>query len=57
LIHGFTINLEFEDTSVNLVDHEYGLDLFGKSLTEDSLGLDANTFDVIDDDKGTISDT
>jgi hypothetical protein len=54
LEHGFSINLEFKDTSINLVDHEAWLDLLGKSLSEDSLGLDGHTFDVIDDDKGTI---
>jgi len=57
LIHGLTIDLEFEDTSIDFVDHEYGLDLFSESLTEDSLGLDANTFDVIDDDESTIGNT
>ena len=57
LVHGLTIDLEFQDASVNLVDHHDGLDLFGKSLTEDSLSLHANTLDVIDDDKSAISDT
>jgi len=57
LIHSLTIDLEFEDTSIDFVDHEYGLDLFSESLTEDSLGLDANTFDVIDDDESTIGNT
>jgi hypothetical protein len=57
LIHGLTINLEFEDTTINLVDEKNWLDLFTEGLTEDGLGLDANTFDVIDDDEGTVSDT
>jgi hypothetical protein len=57
LVHGLTVNLKFEDTSVNLVDHEDWLDLLGKSLSQDSLGLDRNTLDVIDDDKCTISDS
>ena len=57
LVHGFTIDLELQDASVNLVDHHDGLDLLGKGLTEDSLGLHADTLDVIDDDKSAISDT
>ena len=57
LVHGLTIDLELEDTSVNLVDHHYGLDLLTESLSEDGLSLHTDTFDVIDDDKGTIGDT
>jgi hypothetical protein len=57
LIHFFSVNLEFEDTSINLVDHEDWLNFFSKSLSQDSLGLDGNTFDVIDNDKGTIGDS
>ena len=57
LVHGLTINLELEDTSVNLVDHHYGLNLLTESLSEDGLSLHTDTFDVIDDDKGTIGDT
>jgi len=57
LIHGLTINLKFEDTSINLVDHENGDDLLTEGLSEDGLGLDGSTFDIIDDDKGTISNS
>jgi hypothetical protein len=57
LIHGLTINLEFKDTTIDLVDEEDWLDLLTEGLTEHSLSLHANTFDVIDDDEGTISDT
>jgi len=57
LIHGLTINLEFHDTTINLVDEKNGLNLLTKSLTKHSLGLHTDTFDVIDDDEGTISDT
>ena len=57
LVHGLTIDLKFEDTSVNLVDHHDGLNLLRESLSEDGLGLDTDTFDVIDDDEGTIGDT
>jgi len=57
LVHGLTINLEFEDASVNLVDHHDGLDLLSEGLSEDGLSLDTDTFDVIDDDEGTIGDT
>ena len=57
LEHSLTINLELEDTSINLVDHQAWLDLLGEGLSEDGLGLDGDTFDVIDDDEGTIGDS
>lgn len=57
LIHSLTIDLELEDTTINLVDEEDGLNLFTKSLTKNSLSLDTNAFDVIDDDECTVSDT
>mmetsp|Transcript_21291 Transcript_21291/g.20940 ORF Transcript_21291/g.20940 Transcript_21291/m.20940 type:complete len:216 (-) Transcript_21291:249-896(-) len=55
LVHIFSFGLEFEDTSVNLVDHEHWLDPLSEGLSEDSLGLDTDTFDVIDDNEGTVS--
>mmetsp|Transcript_42646 Transcript_42646/g.56307 ORF Transcript_42646/g.56307 Transcript_42646/m.56307 type:complete len:802 (-) Transcript_42646:104-2509(-) len=57
LVHGLAIDLKLKDTTVDLVDHHDGLDLLGKSLTEDSLGLHADTLDVIDDDESTVGDT
>ena len=57
LIHGLTINLKFEDTSINLVDHENWDDFLTESLSEDGLGLYGSTFDIVDDDKGTISNS
>jgi hypothetical protein len=57
LVHGLTIDLELEDSTIDLVDHHDWLDLLSEGLSEDSLGLDADTFDVIDDDEGTIGDT
>mmetsp|Transcript_10291 Transcript_10291/g.15715 ORF Transcript_10291/g.15715 Transcript_10291/m.15715 type:complete len:802 (+) Transcript_10291:228-2633(+) len=57
LIHGLAIDLELEDSSVDLVNHENGLDLLTESLSEHSLGLDGHTLDVVDDHKGTIGDS
>ena len=57
LVHGLTIDLELEDTSINLVNEEDGLNLLSESLSEDGLGLDADTFDVINNDESTIGDT
>lgn len=57
LVHGLTVELELEDGSVDLVDHENGSDLLTHSLSEDSFGLDTNTFDTIDDDEGTVSNS
>jgi hypothetical protein len=57
LIHVLTLDLEFEDTSVNLVDEEDWLDLLTESLSEHSLSLYADTLDVIDDDESTIGNS
>jgi len=57
LVHGFTILLEFQDRSIDLVNHDNGSDLFTHSLSHDSFGLDANTFDAIDDDESTIGNS
>ena len=50
-------DLELEKSTVNLVDDQNGLDTLGQGLTEDSLGLDTDTGDTVDDDQGTVSDT
>ena len=49
--------LEFEKSAIDLVDDDNGLDTLTESLSEHSLGLDADTFDGVDDDECTISDT
>jgi hypothetical protein len=50
-------DLELEKSTVNLVDAKNGLDTLGQGLTQDGLGLDTDTGDTVDDDKGTVSDT
>jgi hypothetical protein len=50
-------NLEFEKSSVDLVDDNNRLDSLTKRLSENGLGLDTNTLDTVDDDKGTIGDS
>ena len=57
LIHVLTLDLELEDTSVNLVDEEDGLDFLTEGLTEYGLSLDTDTLDVIDDDESTIGNS
>ena len=49
--------MKLEQSSVDLVDDDDGLDTLTKSLSEDSLGLHADTFDCVDDDEGTIGDS
>lgn len=49
--------LELEKSTVDLVDDQDRLDTLGKSLTQDSLGLDTDTRNAVDDDQGTVSDT
>jgi len=49
--------LELEESTVDLVDDDDGLDTLTKSLTEDGLGLDTDTLNGVDDDESTIGDT
>jgi hypothetical protein len=57
LVHLFRFELEFEETTIQLVNGEDGYDTFSQSLTKDSFSLYANTFYDIDDDQTTISNT
>lgn len=57
LVGFFGVELEFEDGTVDLVDEDDGADTLGEGLAKDGFGLDADTFDAIDDDEGTVSDT
>lgn len=50
-------DLELEKSTVDLVDTQDGLDALGQGLTQDGLGLDTDTGDTVDNDKGTVSDT
>jgi len=49
--------LELKNDTIDLVDHENGLDTLSESLTQDSLGLDTDSFDTVDDDESTIGHT
>jgi len=57
LVAVFRFHHELEENAVKLVHEEDGLDTLGNGLTKHSLGLDTDTFDAVDDDKGTIGDT
>ena len=57
LVHGLAIDLEFENTAVDFVNHHNRLDLLRQGLSEDSLSLHTDTLDVVDDNEGTISDS
>ena len=57
LVKVLLAELELEKSAVDLVDDKDGLDALTKSLTEHSLGLNADTLDGVDDDEGTVSDT
>jgi hypothetical protein len=50
-------DLELEQSTIDLVDNDDGLDTLGQGLTENGLGLDTDTLDTVNDDKGTIGDT
>lgn len=53
----FGVELKLKNDTIELVAHEDGANSLTKSLTKDSLGLDADATDGIDDDQGTIGDT
>lgn len=57
LVKILLLDLELEKSTINLVDDDNRLDTLTKSLTEDGLGLDADTLNGVDDDESTISDT
>jgi len=57
LVGFFTFHVKLQEDAVELVNEENGSDTLRNGLTQDSLGLDANTFDAVDNDEGTISDT
>jgi hypothetical protein len=49
--------LKLKQGAVDLVDDYDGLDTLRESLSEHSLGLDADALDTVDDNQSTISDT
>jgi len=49
--------LQFEQSTINLVDDADWLNSLGKSLSQDGLGLDTDTVNAVDDDQSTIGDT
>lgn len=57
LVQVLLAELELEKSTVDLVDNDDGLDTLTKSLTQDSLGLDADTLNGVDDNERTIGDT
>lgn len=50
-------DLELEKSTIDLVDAQNGLNTLSQGLTQDGLGLDTDTGDTVDNDKGTVSDT
>jgi hypothetical protein len=57
LVQILLLELEFEERTIDLVDDDDWLDALTKSLSKHSLSLHAHTFDSIDDDESTVSDT
>ncbi|KAL2527997.1 Uncharacterized protein Fot_20598 [Forsythia ovata] len=57
LISFFSINLELKEKPVHLVNRQERSNPFSKSLSDDSFSLDAHTFNTVNHDKSTISDT
>lgn len=57
LVEVLLLDLELEESTVDLVDDNDGLDALAKGLAKDSLGLNADTVNGVDDDEGTVGDT
>ncbi len=57
LVELLSRELELEEGTIDLVDHEHGLDALGDGLAEDGLGLDADTINGVNNNEGSISDT
>ena len=57
LVEILLCDLQLEQSTIDLVDDNDGLDSLRQSLTQDSLGLDTDTVNAIDDDESTIGDT
>jgi len=57
LVEVLLADLELEESSVDLVDDNDGLDSLGKSLSKDGLGLDTDTIDGVNDDESSVSDS
>ena len=56
MIEIFLGDLQFEKGPIDLVDDDDGLDTLTQGLAEHGLGLNAHTFDTVDDDKSAVSD-
>lgn len=50
-------DLQLEQSTVDLVDDDDGLDPLTQGLAQHGLGLDTDTLDTVDDDEGTVGDT
>ena len=50
-------DLEFEESTANLVDDDHGFDMFCQGLAEDSLGLHADTLNTVNNNESTICDS
>ena len=47
-------DLQFEESTIDLVDDDNRLDTFTKSLSQNGLGLHADTFDGVNDNQSAI---
>mmetsp|Transcript_868 Transcript_868/g.3189 ORF Transcript_868/g.3189 Transcript_868/m.3189 type:complete len:332 (+) Transcript_868:1754-2749(+) len=50
------LHLQLHEEAVNLVDYQHGLDALLQSLPQDSLSLNADAFDAVDDNECAVSD-
>lgn len=56
-VKGLLVKLELEKGTIDLVDNQDGLDTLSKGLAKHSLSLHRDTFNGVDDDESTISNT
>ena len=57
LVKVFLVDLQLKKSTVHLVQTDHRLDTLTKGLAQHRFGLDTDTLDTVDDDKGTIRDT
>mmetsp|Transcript_13033 Transcript_13033/g.33263 ORF Transcript_13033/g.33263 Transcript_13033/m.33263 type:complete len:703 (+) Transcript_13033:530-2638(+) len=50
-------HLQLKKHTVNLIDHQHGLDAFTKGLAQHGLGLHAHTLNAVNHNKSTVSHT
>merc|ERR1740130_1887753 len=57
LVSFFVVHVQLQENTIKFVHEKNRLDALGNGLTEHSFGLHTHTFDTVDNDESTVSDT